>query len=49
MLEPNIKGNRVRDILQNVAFWISSIPFMLYLLLILIVCRLCGVNLDDDF
>ncbi len=40
---------KIRDILRDVAFWISSIPFMLYLVLVLIFCRLCGVNLDDDF
>lgn len=49
MPEQKLRENRVKNVLQDIVFWISSIPFMLYLVLVLIVCRLCGTNLDDDF
>ena len=39
----------MRDKLETVAFWIIGAPVVLLFSLLYLVCRICGIKLEEDF
>lgn len=41
--------SRLRDMVVDLATYIVGIPIVLLMSLLWLVCKLCGVDLEDDF
>lgn len=39
----------MKQFLEDAMFWIVGIPVVLLFGLLYLVCRICGVRLEDDF